>query len=314
MKKMARWTDRERHVNILYLRSGLFNDEGQKLMGQSNLSLNRELGIMLPDAVRGGLVSFHLDSGSYFEMMFDRTLDLKAVDLKEELANSFKSKRDSLAQFVSTVPPSPYWDRVRSRYYSMLSQFYRYLRWNVEHGEIVANCWLPPMAAHNLLASSELVITFASGASAANAPVVNAGPKTIEELLDLKRDLNIANPPDLNVLMADLQTEISDDFTKLSFPFNIRLLGGDLEKDGITKNQRPGELVIKQKSLSEILTTIMTGANPDKDITGPNDPNCKLIWVLAEDPENPGQKAILITTRAAATAKSYELPPAFRTE
>ncbi|MFK7770323.1 MAG: protein kinase [Mariniblastus sp.] len=314
MKKMALWTDNQRHMNILFLRPGLFNEEGQKLMGQDNLALNRELGVMLPDEVKGGLVSLHLDSGSYFEMMFDRTLDLKAVDLQQELADSFKSKRDSLAQFASTIPPSPYWDRVRSRYYSMLSQFYRYLRWNVEHGEIVANCWLPPMAAHNLIASSELVISFAGGASTANVPAQTSGPKTIEELLALKRDLNIANPPDLNVLMADLQSEISDDFGRLPFAFNIRLIGGDLEKDGITKNQRPGELVMEQKSLSEILTKIMTEANPDKDITGPSDPNCKLIWVLADDPENPGQKAILVTTRAAAALKSYELPPPFRTE
>ena len=313
MRKISQWTDRERHVNILYLRPGLFNDEGQSLMGERNLSLNRELSVMLPDEVKGGLVSLHLSEGSYFEMMFDRSLDLKATDLQKELTNSFKSQRDSLAQFVATIPPSPYWDKVRSRYYSMLSQFYRYLRWNIEHGEIAANCWLPPMAAHNLIASSELVMTFASGASTIAAPI-KSGPKTIEELLALKRDLNIANPPDLNVLMADLQTEISDDFGKLPFAFNIRLIGGDLEKDGITKNQRPPEIVMNQKSLGEILTSIMTGANPDKDITGPSDPNCKLIWVLADDPENPGQKAILITTRAAAAAKSYELPAAFRTQ
>ena len=169
------------------------------------------------------------------------------------------------------------------------------------------------MAAHNLLAASELVVTFASGSTVAAEPEI-AGPKTLAELLATKRDLQVANPPDLNVLMANLKTEIDDDYGKLPFPVNIRLLGNDLEADGITKNQRPGELNLQQKTLAEILTTIMTLANPDKDITGPNDPNCKLIWVVGEDPENPGQKAILITTRAGAAKKSYELPPAFRTE
>ena len=130
----------------------------------------------------------------------------------------------------------------------------------------------------------------------------------------MKRDLNIANPPDLNVLLADLQTEVLDDIGKIPFTFNIRLIGSDLEADGITKNQRPGELVIEQKSLGEILTAIMVGANPDKDISGAKDPNCKLIWVVADDPENPGQQAILITTRKAAAQKSYSLPAAFQTE
>ena len=114
--------------------------------------------------------------------------------------------------------------------------------------------------------------------------------------------------------MADLQSEIQDDLGKLPFAFNIRLIGGDLESEGITKNQRPGELVMNQKSLGEILTAIMVGANPDKDISGPKDPNCKLIWVVADDPENPGQKAILITTRKAAAQKSYPLPQAFQAE
>ena len=38
----------------------------------------------------------------------------------------------------------------------------------------------------------------------------------------LKRDLNIANPPDLNVLISDLQTEIKDDVGKL--PFMLELI------------------------------------------------------------------------------------------
>ena len=311
--KLAKRSDSDRHFNMLFLRSGLFNDEGQKLMGEQMSAFNRELRIMLPDNVRGGLVSLHIDSGSYFEVMLDRSVDIKAPDLKQTMEEETRSRRNNLMQYVSKIPPNAYWDQVRFRYASMLTDFNKNLRWNVENGEVTANCWLPPMAAHNLLAASELVITFSAGGSATGAPTAT-GPKTLEELIAIKRDLNIANPPDLNVLMADLQSEIQDDFGKLPFAFNIRLIGGDLEAEGITKNQRPGELVIEQKSLAEILTTIMVGANPDKDISGANDPNCKLIWVVAEDPENPGQQAILITTRKAAAQKSYQLPPAFQTE
>ena len=313
LRKIANWTDSDRHVNILFLRTGLFNDEGQKLMGKQLGGFNRELRIMIPDDVRGGLLSLHLDSGNYFEIMLDKNFDLKAPVLKQTMVDELRVRRDALMLFASNIPPNPYWDRVRIRYASMLADLNKNLRWNVENGEVVANCWLPPMAAHNLLAASELVVTFASGSTVAAEPEI-AGPKTLAELLATKRDLQVANPPDLNVLMANLKTEIDDDYGKLPFPVNIRLLGNDLEADGITKNQRPGELNLQQKTLAEILTTIMTLANPDKDITGPNDPNCKLIWVVGEDPENPGQKAILITTRAGAAKKSYELPPAFRTE
>ncbi len=311
--KLSQRTDSDRHFNMLFLRNGLFNDEGQKMMGEQMGAFNRELRVMIPDDVRGGLVSLHIDSGNYFEIMLDRNFDLKAPDLKQIMKDETRTRRDLLMQFVSRIPPNAYWDQVRFRYASMLTDFNKNLRWNVENGEVVANCWLPPMAAHNLLAASELVITFASGGSDSAVPA-KSGPKSLEELLALKRDLNIANPPDLNVLMADLQSEVQDDLGKLPFAFNIRLIGGDLEADGITKNQRPPELEIEQKSLGEILTAIMVGANPDKDITGANDPNCQLIWVVADDPENPGQKAILITTRKAAAQKSYQLPAAFQTE
>ncbi len=308
---LLEWTDRDRHVNMLFVRSSLFNDQGQSLMGPRAKLLNRELSIMMPDEVRGGLVSFHLDGECYCELILDKNVDLKALDLQTMMSAEFKKQRDQIMLFVAKIPSSPYWDVVRIRYGGMLADFYKNLRWNVEHGQVVANCWLPPMAAHNLIAATEHAISFSAGTGGSVAPVYS-GPKTLDELLALKRDLNIANPPDLNVLIADLQTEIKDDLGKLPFEFNIRLIGGDLEKDGITKNQRPSELVIEQKSVAEILTSIMIAANPSKDISGANDPMCKLIWVVSDDPENPGQKAVLITTRAAAAAKSYQIPPAFQ--
>jgi len=55
----------------------------------------------------------------------------------------------------------------------------------------------------------------------------------------------------------------------------------------------------------------MTSANPDKTISGPADPNCKLVWVVAQDPDDEANKAILITTRAAAEEKGYSLPGVF---
>lgn len=313
LRKMADWTDRDRHLNLLYLRNSLFNDEGQSLMGSRLLRANRELAIMIPDDVRGGILSLHLDEGTFLELMFDRNLALKPTDLKTIMYQRLRSQRDSLTEFVANIQPSPYWDNVRLKYDNMLADVVRNFRWDIEHGEVVGNCWLPPMAAHNLIGASELVASFSPGTSRF-AVAADNGPQTIEELLAVKRDLNILNPPDLNLLIADIESEINDDFRGMPFKFRIRLLGEDLEKDGITKNQRPGELKFQQQPLSQILTQIMTGANPDKNITGPSDPNCKLIWVIAEDPEAPGEKAVLITTRVAAADKSYNLPDAFKTE
>ena len=313
LKTMADWTDRDRHINVLFLRTALINDEGQQLMGDRLQAFNRELAILIPDSVTGGLISLHLEAGTFFEMMLTRNLDLKADELTDQFEQLMRSQRERLIQFVMAIPPSPYWDKVRVKYGSMLTDFFRNLRWGVEHEEVIVNGWLPPMAAHNLLAATELVISFSSGSTGTIAPTqISTGPRTIAELLDVKRNLNIANPPDLNLLMADIETEINEDFPGLPFKFRIRLMGADLQLDGITKNQRPSALNIQQQTLAEILTQIMTAANPSKDITGPADPACKLVWVVADDPESPGEQAVLITTRDAATKKSYELPPAFR--
>ena len=131
---------------------------------------------------------------------------------------------------------------------------------------------------------------------------------------DRPRDLTVSTSPDLILLMKNLQLEITDDYGKLPFEFEIRLSGSDLEKEGITQNQRPSDLNMQQKSLADILTEIMVRANPDKNISGPGDVNCKMVWVVVPAPDDPNREIILITTRAAAELKSYRLPPAFRIE
>lgn len=312
LRTVAAWTDRDRHVNFLFLRPSLFNDRGQQWMGDSLAGFNRELSVMIPDGVPGGLIGFHMDQANYIELRFDRIADLKAGELKTMMQRDLRDRRDQLINYVARIQPNAFWDRVRVKYAGMLADVSRNFRWGVEHGEVVGNCWLPSMAAHNLIGASELVSSFAAGSGAVDTNSVSQLPQTLDELLSAKRDLEISNPPDLNVLMAELKSEIDSDYGGLPFTWDIKLLGGDLEKDGITKNQRPGELVMKQKTLAEILTSIMISANPSKDITGASDPECKLIWVVAADPDKPDQKSILVTTRAAAAEKSYTLPAAFR--
>lgn len=311
MQELAGWTDIDRHLNFVFLRPSLFNDRGQGWMGETLAAFNRELSVMIPDGVQGGLVGFHVDDGSYLEVRFNRIADLSAGGLKQVMLNEMKQQTNQIADHIAGIYPNAYWDRVRVKFMAMVLEVSRNFRWSVERGEVVGNAWLPAPAAHNLIASSELILSFAGGAT---APVVSANeapPKSIEDLLQRKRDLVMSNPPDLNVLMSDLKQEIDSDFGGLPFSWDIKLRGGDLEKDGITKNQRPSELNMQQMSLAEILTSIMVSANPDKDITGAADPKCKLIWVVAEDPDKPGQKAILITTRAAAEANGYTLPQPF---
>ena len=310
--RMANWLDADRHFTMLFLRAGLFNDEGQKMMSQKWANFNRGLSLFLDDNVRGGLVSLHMDDGNYFEFILDRNADLKASELKETVDQRIREQRNELTKLVSAIPPNPYWDRVRLRYDNMLSDVYRNLRVQVEYGQVTGNAWLPPMATHNLMAASELLATYSKGAST-NAPaVVRKMPQSVTELLQQKRDLSVTTNPDLNILLSSIRDEVIDDWGQLPFNFEIKIIAKDLAEEGITQNQRPGDFEMSQTTLADILTQIMVRCNPDKNITGPNQPNCKLVWVIADNPERPGERAVLVTTRAAAAQKSYELPPAFK--
>jgi serine/threonine protein kinase len=302
-------SDENRHFNLLFIKNSLFNDEGQDLLSGSLAPLREYLRVHLPENLRSGLLSMHLDDGLYLETYIEHQPEIKPTDMANEIDGFLKSARDQIAVAMATAPANPYWDQVRSRFAIMVNEVYRNLRVGAEGPDVLANCWLPEIAAHNLVVGSELALTFSEGGG--TTPVVQKKvPATLDALLNTKRDLSVTTNPDLGLLLAGIKTSILDDYGELPFEFDIKLIGNDLLKDGITQNQRPGDFELKQKTLAEILTEIMFRANPEK-VAGPSDPECKLIWVVAEEPAGNGKPIVLITTRDAAAAKKYVLPKAF---
>ena len=83
---------------------------------------------------------------------------------------------------------------------------------------------------------------------------------------------------------------------------------------GITQNQQVRDFSKTDEPLRAVLTDLVVRANPDKSAIGPNDAKQALIWVVADDAANSGQKEILITTRQAAKSNNYELPKEFQLE
>ena len=77
--------------------------------------------------------------------------------------------------------------------------------------------------------------------------------------------------------------------------------GGDLQLEGITKNQSFG-LDEKDKTAGEILRKIMTLANPDG----------KLVYVI-KSAQPGGPETLYITTRASAAKRGDKLPPELAT-
>ena len=309
MLKMSRWADYERHFTVFFVRSALFNSEGQKLMQGALAKLNRPFDLFLHDSINGVLLSFHLDHGTYLEMMLEHNIDIRTEELGQAIDETLSSTRDNIIKYVASLSSNEYWNQVKALFPGMLVQLRKEIRIGVEHRHLVANCWLPPTALENLIVASELTLSSTPGVEVAVAkPKI---PQSLDELLKTKRSIDIVSQDLINCIEV-FKNEINDDFGNLSFPFDIKLLGNDLRADGITQNQRISDFSRTDKPVSVILTDMLFQANPDKNATGPKDPRCKLVWVIAEDPNQPGQEIILITTRTAAKNKGWELPPDFQ--
>ena len=312
LRNLIASSDRDRDVNLIMPLISLFNTEGQALLHEQQKWMN-ELRTMLPGSVAGLSLSMHHDEADYLEIRVDHTADLEAGDTAIQMKQSVASKLEQTQLAIQQRQALPYWEPIRARFSAMIRDLSQQLRWDAEFDQVIGNAWLAPGAMHNLVAGTELAMTFEpTEKTLADVSQKPATPKTLEELLVTRRDLKIANPPDLNVLLRNIREEISDQYLDLPFEFNIRIAGTDLQKDGITQNQRPGPLQIVDQSVSEILTQVMVSANPNREISGASDPKCKLVWVIMEDSESPGNKIVLITTRAAAAEKGYALPEAFK--
>jgi hypothetical protein len=92
----------------------------------------------------------------------------------------------------------------------------------------------------------------------------------------------------------------------------INIMGTDLQQEGITRNQQIEDFREDSKKVADLLTRIVVKANPVKTVRRASEAEQKLVWVVAPDPDDPNQRALLITTRSAAERKGYELPRQFR--
>ena len=145
-----------------------------------------------------------------------------------------------------------------------------------------------------------------TGAVAAAKPI----PKTLEELLNSPMTLSFGSN-DMVIAMQELEGAVGDSFVGLPFPFKVTIMGTHLQLEGITKNQRINDFDMQNAKLSDILTAMVSKANPITTVKDPSETDQKLIWVVAPDPDNAANDIILITTRKSADGK-YTLPEVFR--
>jgi hypothetical protein len=261
-----------------------------------------------------GLLSFHLADTFYVELRACGPAGLESDSIAERLRDRLARIPDQIETLLAQQYPPPYWRRVALRYPEMTRYATRYVRVGVENDQAIANLVLPGQAAHNLVFGAEMLLGSPAGneseAIASSAPATRT-PQTIEELLQQTRNLRF-DQKSLEFAIQDFSVDIREDYPDLPFPFEIRILGADLQLGGITRNQQIANFTAEGQTIADILTRMLMRANPITTVTDPSEPDQKLVWVVAADPDDPVKRVVLITTRDAAQREGYKLPAPFQ--
>lgn len=312
IEKLRRSTDDKRHLTILFNPAFFFNDDGQPLLTNEREKLREPLSWFFGDDLKGGLFSLHLSDPTYVELRFLASLNKEKFQLAGDFRERLKQVPNNLTDYLARITPLQYWNRLWFKYPTMISKLNSNMRVGVENDEAVINTILPPSATHNLVLGGELLIAASPGAAIATVATSDKQlPKTLDEVLTMKTSFSFAQQS-LEFAMRDLGNEVSDTIKGAPVEFSIKILGDDLQLDGITRNQSIRDFAQNDKTVGEIITALVMRANPITTVKTPDELDQKLIWVIGTDPDNASKKLILITTRQQAAKKSYTLPDTFK--
>lgn len=311
VEQLRRLTDVERHLTVLLAPNYLFTD-GREIFTGPYEKLLKPLDWFIGDGVKASSSSLHFGEPFYAEMRMISEIGIEKRELASALRDRLEEIPTRVEDYIVSLNPPMYWKKVALRYPQMIRYLHQHTRVGVEDDVAIVNAVGPSQSAHNLFFGGELALMSTPGATVA---VADAGsgkplPKTLDELLKHKITFEVPRN-DLNLVMADLETEIRTDLPGLTVPFSIKILGKDLEAEGITRNQSVVNFKMESSSIADILTGLVFKANPITTVKDPSEVDQKLIWVVGPDPDQADRQVVLITTRKAAEAKGYKLPAPF---
>lgn len=296
-------TDAERDATFIVAPKFL-QASGNELLTADAAPLHDVLRWLLGDEVTAIALSVDWGDDFFAELRATPALNVPARRLAAKLRERINQTPAEVEEVVLADSWHPYGRKVIARLPGMLRTLSHYTRAGDEDRRAVVRAYLPAIAGHNLLMAGELLLTQPHGD-------VNGGEVT-----------NTAESPEAPATVAErLASNTSLSFTKESLEQAVALLGedigveiviagGDLQLDGITKNQSLG-LDLRDRPAGEILVEILLRANPDRQATGPADPRQKLVYVV--EPTTTGAaERIIVTTRTAAEKRGDRLPEPFR--
>ena len=295
MQRLLSRTDWMRSATLV-LPTKFFKTEGHKLLGGGGQQLREVLDSLAGDTATAIALSIDWQEHFFLELTSNATLNISPQHLAKNTERWIPEATATIESALINSPPHPHSRKVVSRFPEMLRLLSNHTRGSEVDGLSVLRCYLPQVAGHNLLMASELALSL-PGKSAPTSPL-QIKPKSVQEKLQLVTSLSF--PKDtleraLEILAEELEVE-------------IQIAGGDLQLEGITKNQSFA-IDLRNQTAEEILQAILGQANPDRTAVSLADRKQKLVYVL-RDPESP-EGVIVVTTRAAAAKRGETLPTIF---
>ncbi|HXT60364.1 MAG TPA: protein kinase [Pirellulales bacterium] len=299
IESLVETSDAERHFTLLFAPNftfsgakALFTEQGAKLQGPLDAFLVMENGDGQLELPKAAELSLQLGDELFVELRVYNSYGGKPMGtVVQEFRDRIARLPKQISEYVRDLYLSDYSKPVLWDYKDQLDLLNKYARAGVDGKQAVLRAYLPAAAAHNLALGAHLALLENSGQGRAATAVVSSQPPkasvTIAEKLKQKTSLSFPR----NTLETSLKL-LGDDIG-----IEIMILGGDLQQEGITKNQSFG-LDERDQPAGDILRKIMLLSNPAG----------KLVYVI-KPKEGGGEETLYVTTRAAAAKRGDPLPP-----
>ena len=291
MRPLAPVLDGNRQFTLLGSPHFLVHD-GRVLLPVTTLPLLDPIENILGAECPAAAVSIHLDDRTYFELdaVSPAVGSARVLDRQLEVGLHQVSKKAEAV--ISGRDLDVYGRRLVMRLPEILRIGQRYLRIGIEGRDlVVANAYLPEMAAHNIVLAVSLLLDQIQ----AN-PIGSRVAEDKSVGLQQSAAVKLQRPVTLVFDSDSLETAI--EMLSEAVGITIEIAGADLESEGITKNQSFG-LSERDRPAEEVLRTILR-----KSESKPG----QLIYVFREDGD--GEK-IVITTNTTAQQRDEEIPAVF---
>ena len=311
MEKLLQASDKNADLAILAAPPFLFAT-GRYILEQAPERFRKSAGALFGTDTRAILIQSRLDELWYTELQAIGPSDRDAARIGEQLRSKISGLANATESYFVEQTPHPHWRALAFRFPQMLRTLAEYTRVGVEDGVAILNFYMPSNAAENLLLASWInmqeAATISGSSGGIDSPAVQ--PLSIEQYLARKISVSFAQEPIENALQA-IADEANDQLPTGTPALRFLLDGDAFEDDGITRNQQLSDFAMNNQPVRQVLTEVAKLGNPVPGITDFTIDDQKLIWVVADDPQNPGKKMISLTTRKAAIAGSISLPPEF---